>query len=309
MRSSGKAAVLACIASLALLTSACTTVSTDGASASNPAAADAATVGKAPVDEAARALLPAAVRDLGTISIASDPTYPPFEYYAKDNKTIIGWDADMGDAIAQTLGLKATNVPATFDTILPGLSSGKYDLGMSTFSVTPDRMKVVDFVEYLSGGTGLAVQAGNPESLSMEADTLCGKPIAAQKGSIQGLKILPKLSKECTAAGKQAINIKLFPTQSDANLALTSGRIDGVLADSISLAYQGSLANEQFELAAGEDYEPELTGVALAKDSPLRPAVAAAMRSIINSSTYGQINEKWSIPDSALITAETVSGK
>lgn len=93
------------------------------------------------VNEKARALLPADLRDKELLSIASDPTYPPFEYYDTDNKTLIGWDIDMGDAIGAVLGLEVKHVPATFDTILPGLKSGKYELGMSTFSVTDERRK------------------------------------------------------------------------------------------------------------------------------------------------------------------------
>ena len=197
------------------------------------------------VNEAARALLPAEIREAGVLRIASDPTYPPFEFYDTDNKTLIGWDADMGDAIGAVLGLKVEHVPATFDTILPGLASGKYDLGMSTFSVTEERRKAVDFVPYLQGGTGLAVAPGNPEKLSVEAQSLCGKAIAAQKGSIQSLDILPAFSKKCTEAGNTAIDMQFFPTQNDANLALTSGRVQGVMADSVSLAYQGELAGRE----------------------------------------------------------------
>ncbi len=253
--------------------------------------------------------MPAAVRDKGTLVIGSDPTYPPFEYFDTDNKTMIGWDVDMGDALAQSLGLKADHVAATFDTILPGLTSQKYDAGMSAFSITDERKKAVDFVAYLSGGSGLAVLPGNPEKLSMKAETLCGKKVAAQKGSSQSLDILPALSKECTDAGKPAIDAQLFPAQTDANLALTSGRVDAVIADSISLAYQGTLAGKKFELAAGNDYQPEATGVALPKDSALRPAIEAAMQAIVGGPTYGQINSKWSIPSSATITVDKVVSK
>lgn len=308
MRDQSKPWILGCLASLALMTSACTTVSaTSGESGSAEPSTGASEIAAVPVNQAARDLLPEKIKKKGVITMASDPTYPPFEYYDTDNTTMIGWDVDMGDAIAQALGLKAKHVPATFATILPGLSSGKYDLGMSTFSITEERKKIVDFVPYLSGGTGLAVPTGNPKGLSMDAMTMCGKKIAAQKGSIQGLEILPKLSKQCKTAGEPAIKMRMYPAQSDANLALTSGRMDGVMADSISLAYQGSLSNNQFELAPGEDYEPELTGVAVPKKSPLYDAVAEAMKGIIKSPVYEKINAKWSIPDSAVITTEVVS--
>lgn len=294
---------------LALTATGCTTVSQTGAAgsptgpeASGPAGAMTALQ----VDEAARALLPEAIRNAGTLKIASDPTYPPFEYYDTDNKTMIGWDVDMGDAIAKVLGLEATHVPATFDTILPGLQSGKYDLGMSTFSVTPERAKVVDFVPYLQGGTGIAVPAGNPEKLGVDPMLLCGKKIAAQKGSIQSLDVLPSFSKKCTDAGKPAISMQFFPTQSDANLALTSGRVQGVMADSISLAYQGKLANGKFEVAAGPDFDPELTGTALGKKNGLLEAVQAATKKIIEDPNYQQINDKWGLPEGAAITPADV---
>ncbi|GAA4378770.1 ABC transporter substrate-binding protein [Paeniglutamicibacter cryotolerans] len=290
---------------IALAATGCTTVSEGtGSSASGSAASEpTSSVSALQVDEAARALLPAAIRDSGVLKIASDPTYPPFEYYDTDNKTMIGWDVDMGDAIAQVLGLKATHVPATFDTILPGLQSGKYDLGMSTFSVTPERAKVVDFVPYLQGGTGLAVPAGNPEKLGVDPMLLCGKKIAAQKGSIQSLDVLPAFSKKCTDAGKPAIDMQFFPTQSDVNLALTSGRVEGAMADSISTAYQGKLAGGKFEIAPGPDFEPELTGTALGKKTGLLEAIQAATQKIIEDPNYQQINDKWGLPASASITA------
>ena len=309
MRLTHKAALLLTAGITVLAASGCTTASVDEAAASGQAAAPAAAKTAVAVNDQARALLPAAVRDKGTLVIGSDPTYPPFEYFDTDNKTMIGWDVDMGDALAQSLGLKAEHVAATFDTILPGLTSKKYDLGMSAFSITDERKKAVDFAAYLSGGSGIAVAPGNPEKLSMKAQTLCGKKVAAQKGSSQSLDVLPALSKECTDAGKPAIDAQLFPTQTDANLALTSGRVDGVMADSISLAYQGALADKRFELAAGEDYQPDPTGVALPKDSELLPAVEAAIKAIVGSPAYGQINAKWSIPASATITPDQVASK
>lgn len=306
MRFSNKATLLL-VAGLTVLTaSGCTTVSTDtGKDAPTPKSSDSTALS---VNKEARALLPAATRDKGVLTIASDPTYPPFEYYDTDNKTMIGWDVDMGDALAQVLGLKAQHVAATFDTILPGLTSGKYDLGMSSFSITPEREKAVSFVPYLDGGTGIAVVPGNPQHLTMEAATLCGKKVATQKGSIQALEQTPALSKECTDAGKAAINLQQFPTQSEANLALLSGRVDAVMADSVSLAYQGKLANNKFELAPGDDYKPTPLGVALNKGSDLVPAIQAAMKFIVAGPAYTSMNEKWTLPKSIAITVDAITG-
>lgn len=308
MRVSNKATVFLMAALVMSSASGCTTASQEGAEAQTPAAAPASSAGEpGGINEEARALLPQSVRDKGTLVMATDPTYPPFEYFDADNKTVIGWDVDMGNALAASLGLKAEYVPATFETILPGLASRKYDAGMSAFNVTEERQKVVDFVPYISGGSGMAVLPGNPEELSMTAASLCGKKIAAQKGTHEALDILPSMSAECTGSGSPGIEQAVFPTQTDANLALLSGRVHGVMADSIPLAYQGKLAGNKFELAAGGDYEPRLSGIALNKESGLRPAVTAAMKALLQGDTYSDINKRWGIPPASSITADQVS--
>lgn len=255
------------------------------------------------IDTTARELLPQRVIESGELIVASDPTYPPFEYYASDNKTIVGWDVDFSDAIGEVLGVKIVHVPATFDTILPGLQSGKYDVGMSAFSVTAERQKVVDFVPYLTGGSALAVAKGNPEGLEMEPLSLCGKTIAAQKGTMQAQDFLPSFSEECEAESMLPIDIKVFPSQNDANLALTSGRVQGVMADSVFLAYEIKVMGERYELAPGNDYLPDLFGATLGKNSELLPALQAATQSVIESPAYQEINEHWGLPDNTRIPA------
>lgn len=263
----------------------------------------------APLNADAAALLPADVKAKGVLKVATDPTYPPYELYAADNETVTGFDADLAAAIGQTLGLTVEMVPATFDTILPGIASKKYDIGMSAFSVTPERQLNADFVNYQVNGSGLAVPPGNPKNLSLDVTSLCGMKVAGQKGTTQGIQMLPDFSKQCTDAGSEAIDIQLFPSQSEANLALVSGRVDAVAADSISMAYQGKLAGGTFELASGKDYGAAPMGVALAKDSELTPAISAAMKALIEGSTYTALFEKWGIPVGAMVTADQVDSK
>lgn len=249
---------------------------------------------------AAAELVPEEVKAKGTLRVAMDASYAPFEYFAKDNSTIIGVDADLSKALGTKMGLKVKDVNAGFDTILAGIGSGKFDMGMSAFSVTPSRAKSVDFVVYLVGGTGIAVPAGNPQNLTMDPDELCGHTIAGQKGSIQGLDYLPAFSKDCKAAGNEPIKIQLYPSQNEANLAVSSGRADAVIADSISMSYQAKLSGGALELAPGKDYDPTLTGVALPNDSELAPAVAKAMDELVKDGTMQKIMDRWGIPDQAL---------
>jgi polar amino acid transport system substrate-binding protein len=296
---------------LALSLSSCSSVPEAASQGPAGASGGALTPGAPAVatNESARGLLPENYRTAGALRAAPDPTYAPFEYFDTDNKTMIGWDVDFTDAVGAALGLKIEHVPASFDTILPGLASGKYDMAASFFSVTPEREKIVDFVQYINSGSGVAVLAGNPKKITMDPLTMCGKAIGAQKGSIQSMEILPAFSAKCVEAGNSAIDIQSFPGQSDANLALVSGRVDGVVADSVTLSYQGKHANGKFILAEGQDYNPEPIGLALNKGSGLEAAVTEAVRDVLNSGHYPAISEKWGVPASVLVTADVLAQK
>lgn len=252
------------------------------------------------VDPAAAALVPASFKTKGTLAVAMDASYPPFEMFAQDNKTIVGFDAAFATAVAEKLGLTAKLVNVGFDTILTGLAAGRYDLAESSFSVTPDREKVVDFVDYLQGGAGIAVRPGNPGHLAMDPMVLCGHKIAAQKGTTQAIEQLPAISTQCTDGGKAAVQAELFPSQNDAVLALASGRVDGMMADSTAIAYQGHLSGGKFELAPGAIYEARPTAIALPKDSPLKSAVSAAVKSLYADGTVKKLATTWAVPDSNL---------
>lgn len=287
------------IAAAALATSlaACTDASQSTAGSATSGGPTATAV---KADASVTTLVPDAYRTKGSVTVAMDASYPPFEMFAEDNKTIVGFDADFATAVAETMGLKATLVNVGFDTILTGLAAGRYDLAESSFSVTPERAKVVDFVDYLRGGAGIAVTPGNPKHLAMDPMTLCGHAIAAQKGTTQAIEQLPGIAKQCTGAGKQAVQPELFPSQNDAILALASGRVDGVMADSTAISYQGKLSGGKFELAPGDIYEPRPTAIALRKGSDLKPAVSAAVKALYADGTVKRLAEKWSIPTTNL---------
>src|SRR5689334_12091905 len=89
------------------------------------------------------ALVPAAVKSSGTLSVAADASYAPNEFVGSDGKAVEGMDADLAKALASVMGLKADVKNQTFDSIIPGLAAKKYDLGMSSFTDTKEREKTV----------------------------------------------------------------------------------------------------------------------------------------------------------------------
>ena len=126
------------------------------------------------------ATVPASVKSAGTITIAMDATYAPDEFIAPDGSTIVGMDADLATAISQVLGLKAKLVNATFDTIIPGIQSGKYDMGASSFTDTMARQKVVDFVDYFTAGEGFYVKTGS--SLAFNGLSIAVRALGGRRG-------------------------------------------------------------------------------------------------------------------------------
>ena len=210
------------------------TPTTSGATATTGAAIPAATA-----DPAASSLLPAAVKSKGSITVALDASYAPDEMLDTDGKTVIGLDADLSNALGQVLGLKVSLVNATFDTIIPGLLSGKFDVGNSSFTDTKDREKQVDFVTYFTAGEGYYVDANSTVAFNGLA-SLCGHSVSVEKGTTEESDAQAQ-SKTCQSAGKPAVTVLSFQDQNAANLAVSSGRAELGFSDSQVAAYILSL--------------------------------------------------------------------
>ncbi len=253
----------------------------------------------APTNTSAAAQVPAAVKSKGTIVVAADATYPPNESIASDGHTVVGMDADLAKALAGALGLKAKVVNATFDSIIPGLASGKYGLGMSSFTDTKEREKTVDFVTYFTAGTSFYVKAQGGPAINGLAD-LCGKKVAVEKGTTQAADVAAQ-SKKCTAAGKPAVTLLVFPDQNGANLAINSNRAQIGMADSPVAAYQVQRSNGQFKVV-GKPYGTAPYGIAIPKGNGMAKPVLAGLEALMADGRYQAILKKWGVQQGAIST-------
>jgi polar amino acid transport system substrate-binding protein len=270
--------------------------SDDSSSSSTPAP-----VSTSGANAAVVAKVPAAIKSKGTLIVASDATYPPMESVASDGKTVEGMDADLAQALAGVMGLKAKVSNQTFDSIIPGLAAKKFDLGMSSFTDTKEREQTVDFVTYFTAGTSFYVKAQGGPTINTLAD-LCGQKVAVEKGTTQADDANAQ-SKKCTAAGKKGVNVAVFPDQNGANLALSSGRANVGMADSPVAALQAKKSNGQFKVV-GQTYGTAPYGIAIPKESGLSPAVLAAMKTIIADGKYKAILAKWGVSAGAIPTPQ-----
>jgi polar amino acid transport system substrate-binding protein len=256
-------------------------------------------------DPKAVALLPQSYKDKGELTVAMDLHYPPTTFLADDNTTPIGLNPDIARLVAKKLGLRLKFVQASFDTIIPGIEGGRYDFTATSMSPTPERLKVLDMIDYFNGGLSVAVSAGNP--LGLSNDNLCGKNIAVTKGSNAQLKHLPNISEwTCTSQGKPAINGITLPNVQEALTQLASKRIDGIMYDTPALVWAQEQQPKAFTLLTPQvDTRTEhIVTVALKKGSPLTPALQAAVQSVLESPEYQKSLDNWGLSAGAIKDAK-----
>ncbi|HEX6888132.1 MAG TPA: ABC transporter substrate-binding protein [Candidatus Nanopelagicales bacterium] len=252
-------------------------------------------------DDALAAMVPAAIADDGVLSIGTDASYAPNEFIDTDGTTIIGFDAELATALGQVLGLRSELTNAPFDSLVEGVKNGKYELGVSSFTINADRQEQVDMVSYFNAGTSWAVPKGNPNGIT--PDDACGRKVAVQKGTVQVDDITAR-SKACTDAGKQAITIEQYQLQSDATAAVVSGKDDAMLADSPIVAYAITQTGDKLE-KVGEMYDAAPYGVAVPKgQGDYTKAIQGAMQQLIDSGAYRQILDAWKVSEGAVTTSE-----
>ncbi len=250
-------------------------------------------------DATIAAQVPAAIKSNGTLTVAADATYPPNEFIKPGTTEVIGMDADLAKALGQVMGLNVKVVNANFDSILPGLAAKKYDLGMSSFTDTKEREKTVDFVTYFSVRTSFYAKKQGGPSLPGGLADLCGKTVAAEKGTTQAADATAQ-GKKCTSQGKGAVKVLVYPDQNGVNLAVSSGRAQIGMADSPVVDYLvKKQAPDQFKLV-GASYGPFPYGIAMNKDTGLAQPVLAALKKLIAGGQYKKILQNWGVEDGAI---------
>ncbi|WP_109471848.1 ABC transporter substrate-binding protein [Ornithinimicrobium cavernae] len=242
-----------------------------------------------PVDSVVE-LLPEGMRG-ATLTNAVYNDFPPQEFLEGD--TLVGIQPDMALALSEVMGLTLENSgSANFDSIIPGLMSGRYDIASADFGVTDDRLEQVDFVSQFAIGTGFAVVSGSDIAVTEPTD-LCGHSVGVQAGSYY-IDQLEAANQGCLDGGLEEIGIQTFPNDGARTLALTNGRIDVTATNEDVLAFQ--IASDNLDIEVQDlVYEPVEQAIALPDESPLGPALEAAMKEIIDNGTYQDIMDKWGV--------------
>lgn len=252
------------------------------------------------VDAAARAALPARNLQSGTLEIATSLQWPPFDFKT-DNGSPDGLDIRLVSALAMRLGLKPHFTDVKFPAIVPGVLTGRFDIGVDQLAATPERRKIVQFVPYYRGGLGLLVRQ---DSHGLSVSQLCGLTLALTQGSSQ-VAVAQRQSQDCVAAGKKPIGFQFFPDSADTYMAVANGRGDGFLTDRAVGVYvaqhNGKLTMLEGTLSGTQD----VAGIVIGKDnSKLAGAIRLVLAGMLRDGSYKKLLADYGVASSAVSLAD-----
>ncbi|MDQ7905199.1 ABC transporter substrate-binding protein [Phytohabitans sp. ZYX-F-186] len=249
--------------------------------------------------------LPEKIKSAGVLRVGTSFNFPPLNF-KNDKNEYDGIEPALMDALGQKLGLRIERVETNFAGLLPGLQADRFDIVASGMNDTTERQAEVDFVDYLESGTSVLVKKDNPKGID-GPDDLCGAVLGETVGTVY-IGQLEKLSADCTAAGKPAIDIQTLPSGSEVAQAIVTGRVDATFANHVANLYFADQTGGQLAVV-GDRVSAVPLGIALPKgDKVLADAIRAGLTSMIEDGSYGRILDEWGITDAALTTI-TVNGK
>lgn len=219
-----------------------------------------------------------------TLKMGIEAAYPPFNN--KDSSgNVVGFDKEIGDALCAKMKADCSVVTSDWDGIIPALNAKKFDFLISSLSITEERKGAVDFTDpYYSNK--LQFIAPKNVDFKTDKDSLKGKIIGTQRATLAGTWLEDTYGSD--------IEVKLYDTQENAYLDLTSGRVDAILADKYAnYDWLKSDAGKNYEFKGDAVVESDKIGIAVRKGDPLREKLNAALKEIVADGTYKKINDKY----------------
>lgn len=222
------------------------------------------------------------IKKAGTIKFGLDDSYPPFESRDSSNN-LVGFDIDLGNAIAAKLGVKAEYTSTDFNGIILALNSNKFDAILSALSITDDRKKEIAFAgPYLMSGQVIIVKAGNAAVKS--AADLKGKTVAAQLGST---------GEEAAKKIQGTKEVKTYDKVPEELQDLLIGRVDAVIVDKPVGGYYIESKKDQYKVL-----DPQLTqepiGIGVRqKDTDVQKEIQTIIEGFEKDGTLSKLSIKW----------------
>ncbi len=218
------------------------------------------------------------------LKLGTEGAYPPFNLIDASGQ-VGGFDVEIGQALCAKMAVECEVVTSDWDGIIPALNARKFDFLIASMSITEERKAAVDFTEpYYTNKLQFVAPKGG--EFKTDKTSLKGKVIGAQRATIAGTWLEDNLD--------GVVDIKLYDTQENAYLDLSSGRLDGILADTfVQWEWLKSDAGQSFEFKGEPVFDNDKIGIAVRKNDPLRERLNKALAEIVEDGTYKKINDKY----------------
>lgn len=237
--------------------------------------------------------LPARIKAAGKIVIATNPNYAPITFKDPATNKLMGFDVDLGEAIAQELGVKAEWQEIAFAQMLPSLQTGRVDMAMAWMSDNPRRREVADFVNYAVSGAQFYTLEALAGSIKT-AEDLCGKSVGASRSTTWPADIEKWSNENCVAKGKPPITAVGTEGSVDARAQLKTQRLQGAVHGSEVMDFFMKLEPKTYT-PLGRPFTSAIVGIPVAKTeegAQLRDAVRGAVARLQAKGIYAQLLAK-----------------
>jgi ABC-type amino acid transport substrate-binding protein len=247
------------------------------------------------------ATLPADIKNSGRLTVGVNVPYAPNEF-KNSAGDIVGFDVDLINAVAKTLGLVPEYREFLFEDIIPTVQRGELNVGMSSFTDTLARQQQVDFVTYFEAGTLWAQRKG----AGIDPNAACGLRVGMTPGSTHQTVEIPAKSDQCVAAGLPGVQAVVYDRQDQLTAALINGEIDAMSADSpvTGFAIKGSGGALG---PAGDVFDTAPYGWPVQKGSGLAESLRQALEHVMSTGEYKAIATKWGV-EKGMIAKPVING-
>jgi polar amino acid transport system substrate-binding protein len=223
----------------------------------------------------------------GTLSIATEAHYPPFENINTDTGDFEGFDIDVMNEIGKDLGLNVTYTDHAFDTIITAVQAKKFDAAISAFTITPERQQSIDFTDWYYESPGQAITVRADETNIKNASDIVGKKVGVQMGTV-GQDAVKNFE------GVNPDDIKAYATMNEAFMALKKGEVDAVVGDQpVSEPYIKNYPGD-YKFVGEPLTATEYFGIVVNKDNPgLTAAMNQALAKMKEDGRLQSLHDKW----------------
>ena len=244
---------------------------------------------------AVAAELPAEIKQNG-LKIAVVPNYPPMEFKDPATSTLTGFDVDLGEALAKRLGVKLAWQETSFDQLMPGITTQRFDAILSGMTDYKSRQDAASFVDYLRSGPRFFVQTSRATEFK-EPSAVCGKKVGASRRTMFPRDIAAWSDAHCGASPIQFVGTE---GSADARTQLKQGRIDAAVQGNETLPYIMDQEPNAYT-PVGETIATQFTGLAVpVKATELQQALSSALEALIADGTYKTLLAKWKLSDNGI---------